>query len=303
MLDIIALHYVNEKALNAPHSAECELPSCDSLLQRAKGVGRVAIRGSPRGNQIVDLFQCSPIRVMLPRIGAGGFEEVVFINTGGGIAGGDHLGFVLTALADASVVGTSQTAERVYRALSKPARVTTKLRANEGSKLAWLPQETIFFNGARLIRTTEVELVSGAELLALEWLVLGRAAHGEEILTGHIAENWRVTIDGRLTWADCFLIEEETFPHLQNQALLAANKAIATLIYFGRDLRGRLELLRELVSSLRCRCEATIIGGLVVVRFVSEFASVLRSALREFLKQIAHEFGPGHFGVPKMWSC
>jgi urease accessory protein len=228
---------------------------------------------------------------------------VVFINTGGGIAGGDHLGSALTALADASVVGTSQTAERVYRALSQPARVTTKLRASEGSKLAWLPQETIFFNGARLIRTTEVELVSGAELLALEWLVLGRAAHGEEILTGHIAENWRVTIDGRLTWADCFLIEEETFPHLQNQALLAANKAIATLIYFGRDLQGRLELFRELVSSLHCRFEATLIGGLVVVRFASEFASALRVALQEILKRIAHEFGPGHFGVPKMWSC
>jgi urease accessory protein len=303
MLDTIALRYVNEKALNAPHSAECELPSCDSLLQRAKGVGRVVIRGSPRGNQIVDLFQCSPIRVMLPQIGAGGIEEVVFINTGGGIAGGDHLGFALTALGDASVVGTSQTAERVYRALSQPARVTTRLRASEGSKLAWLPQETIFFNRARLIRTTEVELVSGAELLALEWLVLGRAAHGEEMLTGHIAENWRVTIDGRLTWADCFRVEEETFPHLHSQALLAANKAIATLIYFGRDLRCRLEFFRELVSSLHCRFEATLVGGLVVVRFASEFASALRLALREILKRIAHEFGPGHFGVPKMWSC
>jgi len=303
MLDIIAPHHVNEEAVYAPHSAECELPPCDRLLQRAKGLGRVALRGSPGGNQIVDLFQCSPIRVMLPQIGARAIEEVVFINTGGGIAGGDHLGFALTALADACVVGTSQTAERVYRALSEPARVTTKLQASEGSKLAWLPQETIFFNGARLIRTTEVELVSGAELLALEWLVLGRTAHGEEILTGHIAENWRVTIDGRLSWADCFRVEDATFPYLHNQALLSTHKAFGTLIYFGRDLRSRLEFFRELVSSLPCRCEATLVAGLIVVRFACEFATVLRGGLREILKRIAHEFGPGHFGVPKMWSC
>jgi len=43
----------------------------------------------------------------------------------------------------------------------------------------------ITFNCARLNRETEIELSSGAELLALEWLVLGRLAHGEEMLGGH----------------------------------------------------------------------------------------------------------------------
>jgi len=66
-----------------------------------------------------------------------------------------------------------------------------------GRELAWLPQETILFNRARLSRETEIELVSGAELLALESLVLGRAAHGEEVIGGHINDSWRVrrTVD------------------------------------------------------------------------------------------------------------
>jgi hypothetical protein len=78
------------------------------------------------------------------------------------------------------------------------------LKACEAAKLAWLPQETIVFNWGRLSRETEIEVSSGAELLALEWLVLGRAAHGEEMVGGHIADSWRVKKDGRLIWADSF---------------------------------------------------------------------------------------------------
>jgi hypothetical protein len=110
----------------------------------------------------------------------------------------------VTALANASIAVTSQAAEKVYRALNESARIATKLKACEAAKLAWLPQETIVFNWGRLSRETEIKVSSGAELLALEWLVLGRAAHGEEMVGGHIADSWRVKKDGRLIWADSF---------------------------------------------------------------------------------------------------
>src|SRR4029077_8178362 len=121
----------------------------DSDLQRAGGCGRVVLSGSEKGVRIVDVFQRSPIRIMFPRVGRA-IEEAVLVNTAGGIAGGDRLKFDVTALANASIAVTSQAAEKVYRALSEPARITTKLKALEAAKLAWLPQETIVFNSGRL---------------------------------------------------------------------------------------------------------------------------------------------------------
>ena len=85
-------------------------------------------------------------------------EEAVLINTAGGVAGGDRLELCVTALPGASIAVTSQAAEKVYRALNEPARVATRLKARESARLAWLPQETIVFNWARLHRTTEIEL-------------------------------------------------------------------------------------------------------------------------------------------------
>src|ERR1700756_3083953 len=178
---------------------------------------------------------------MFPRVAGGAVEEAVFINTAGGIAGGDRLECDVTAMAEASIAVTSQAAEKVYRALNEPARIATRLKACEAAKLAWLPQETIIFNWARLSRKTEIDLSSGTELLALEWLVLGRAAHGEHMLGGTITDSWRVKKDGRLIWTDTFRATDETFPHLHRRALLSNRRAIATLIHFGPDLHTRLE--------------------------------------------------------------
>jgi urease accessory protein len=275
----------------------------DRNMQRAEGSGRMVLSGSEKGTRIKDVFESSPIRIMFPQDIRGAIHEAVLVNTAGGIAGGDRLEIAVTALANASIAVTSQAAEKVYRALNKPARITTRLKAFEVAKLAWLPQETIVFNWGRLSRETEIEISSGAELLALEWLVLGRAARGEKIAGGHITESWRVKKDDRLIWADSFRLTDEIFAQLHRKALLSNCKAIATLIYFGPGLDSRLELMRDVGVSLRCQCAATAVSELIIVRFAATTSYDLKLALHDFLQQLGRELGPGPFRVPKMWSC
>jgi len=295
---------------DSTHQLDCCLPAdmsgnhpSDNDLQRADGCCRIVLSGSENGTQIEDLFERSPIRVMFPRSEHCAVEEAVLINTAGGVAGGDRLEYSVAALPGASIAVTSQAAEKVYRALDNPARVATRLKARESTRLAWLPQETIVFDRARLHRTTEIELFSGAELLALEWLVLGRAAHGEVMVGGSIIDGWRVRKDGRLIWADSFRISGEIFGHLSRKALLSNFNSIATLVYFGPSLDRRLEFLWELLPSLGCECAVTLVSGLIVTRFAAKQSSDLKLALRSFLQQFERELGSRPFRVPKMWLC
>jgi urease accessory protein len=281
----------------------CTDPLSDRGLQRADGCGRIVLSGSENGTRIEDVFERSPTRILFPRTGSRPVGEAVLINTGGGVAGGDRLECSVIALPGASIAVTSQAAEKVYRALHDPARVATRLKACESARLAWLPQETIVFNGARIHRTTEIELCSGAELLALEWLVLGRAAHGEVVVSGCVLDGWRVKKDGRLIWADTFRISDEIFVHLNRRPLLSHFNCIATVVYFGPDLDRKLEVLREILSALTCDCAVTLVSGLIVVRFAAKQSSLLKLALCSFLQQFELEVGSGPFRVPKMWSC
>jgi urease accessory protein len=275
----------------------------DKDLQRSIGSCRIVLKGSEHGNQIVDVSQRSPVRVLFPRAGPAGIEEAVLINTSGGIAGGDRLDTAVTALADAHVTLTSQAAERIYRALDEPAHISTTLIVANSSKLSWCPQETIVFDRARVKRRTHIAVSSGAELLALEWIVLGRAAHGETVVSGEVIDSWRVEKDRRLVWADCLRITDDVFPHVRRNALLADCSAVATLVYVGTDLERRLACLRDWAASLTCHAAATMIGGLIVVRFAAPAASTLRAGLCSLLQQFDRAFGPGPFHVPKMWSC
>src|SRR4030095_4792969 len=109
-----------------------------AALQPPRVPCRIVLKGSERGNQIVDVFQRAPVRVMFPQMGnAGdaGYREPVLINTAGGVAGGDRLHTDVTALADATITLTSQAAERIYGALDQPARITTTLTAFAAAKL------------------------------------------------------------------------------------------------------------------------------------------------------------------------
>ena len=275
----------------------------DVDLERANGVGRIVLTGSERGTRIAEVYQKFPIGLVFPRIGDDLVKEAVIINSSGGIAGGDRLEIEVVALNHASVAVTTQAAEKIYRALDRPALVATKLKACGTAKLAWLPQETIVFNQARIRRQTEIDLCSGAELIALEWLVLGRAARGEEVVSGHISDSWRIKRDGHLIWADGFHVSDEVFAQLHRKALLCNWNAIGTLIYFGPSLETRLGILREIAASLDCRCAATIVGAIIIVRVAAAASSDLRRGLRSLLEQFSRELGPGPFGVPKMWSC
>ena len=250
----------------------------------------------------MDVYQQSPTRVLFPRIENGRALEAVLVNTSGGIAGGDRLRSSVTALSGASLTVTTQTAERIYRAIDTPASIVTNLNVGDAAKLAWLPQETIVFNRARIVRRTEIEIASGAEFLALESLVLGRTAHGEKISEGSIIESWLVRKDGRLVWGDTLRLTDEGFSNLTRKALFSDSIAIATLLYSGVDLERPVRLVRDLSVSCDCLCGATAVGGIAVARFAANSFAELKTTLRCLLHRFGEEVS-GTFAVPKMWSC
>jgi len=258
---------------------------------------------SEKGTRVMDLYQRSPIRVLFPRPSGGRLEEAVLVNTSGGIAGGDHLKTSFTATENASIAVTTQAAEKVYRSISESALILTMLKTCDAATLAWLPQETIVFDHARLSRETHVEVASGTQLLALEWLVLGRAAHGEKLTAATINDRWHIVKDGKLVWADSFRITDDVVRNIGRKALLSDCCAIATLVYFGSEPAVCLELMRQMTSLLGCRSGVTFVGGLVIVRFAARASYDLRTAVRSVLQQFGNGFPGRPFQVPKMWSC
>lgn len=277
--------------------------SSDAAMQRGQGYGRLVVHGGKNGNRIVDLMQRSPVRIMFPTIEGRSCSEAVLINSGGGVTGGDKIDYHIVAMNGSNIAVTTQAAEKLYKAISLPAVISTRLEILEGAQLAWLPQETIVFDRSQFRRKTELDIAPSAEVLVAELLVLGRAAHGEKLAEVSIHDEWRVRKNGRLIWADAFRLTTPIAGHMNRRSLLGDCAALCTLLYSGTLVEVMQSLIRKAAPSDGSWVGSTIVNGLLVIRIAARDAASLRQAVVVVLELFSATKGQGCFQVPKMWSC
>ena len=83
---------------------------------RVTGGADIRFRARDGGTHLADLREADGYRVRFPN--AGGAAEAVIINTGGGVAGGDHIRISARADENARATLSTPSAERIYGALA-----------------------------------------------------------------------------------------------------------------------------------------------------------------------------------------
>lgn len=259
-------------------------------MQRAWGQARAEIGPGPARSRLLRLRQAGCLRLRFPRVVTGPVDAVL-VNTAGGLAGGDRLAqsFDLSAGAELSVV--TQACERVYASLGADAEVSTRIDVGEGASLAWLPQETILFDRARLSRELHVDAAPTSRMLLCESVILGREAMGESLREASLRDRWRVRIGGRLVFADDLRLDGDVAARTAAPASLAGNRAFATILAFG--IEPDMAALREALGPLG---GASRIGGLTVARLVAGSGMALRKRLVPALRHLASR------PLPRLWS-
>jgi urease accessory protein len=204
--------------------------------------------------------------------------DAVLLNTAGGMAGGDRFSTAVFVESSASLGVTTAAAEKVYRSLEPAAEVQVTLRVGAGGSLAWLPQETILFDGARLTRNIDIELDAGASLFLVEAIVFGRAAMGETMEQGLLHDRWRLRRKGRLLWADGIRLAGDVAGKLARRASAGGAGAVATLLIVPGNETQAAALL-TLQDKLVGECGVSSWNGITLARFCATDGAALRSDL------------------------
>ena len=263
--------------------------SMTPTLQRARG--EVRVKAKLRGSTTVldRLYQSGSGKARIPK--GDGFE-VVLLNTAGGVTGGDLFENTIDAAPKTTATVTTQTAERIYRSTGKNGRVNNTLTISEGARLDWLPQETILFDRARLRRTLNIDMAEDATLLAVEPLVLGRAAMGETVSRGFLSDQWRVRRGGKLVYADALRLDGDIEAIVQNPASLTGAIACASLLYVAPDAEDRVDTVR---AALGDEGGVSAWNRLLTARIVTKDGATLRAALIRIVAAL--RTGP----LPRVW--
>ncbi|MFN0113180.1 MAG: urease accessory protein UreD [Paracoccaceae bacterium] len=250
-------------------------------FERASGAAQVALTADGALTRLRRLSQSGSAKAFLPDVHRDP-PEIVFLNTAGGLTGGDRLSFAVDLGPGAAAVAATQTAERAYRAAGGMARLDVRLGLGAGARLDWLPQETILFDGAALSRSTRADLDRGARLLMAESLILGRAAMGERVGRVSLTDRREVWRAGAPMVIDAFRLSDAALA--PRPALLGPDRAIATLWLIEEGAEDAVGPLRAAlgpgaaVSGWDGRCCARLSApdGLTLRRRVVAALAVLR---------------------------
>ena len=283
-----------------PDSPEASPATADAPA-RQRSAGRVRLRAGPVGaggsTRILDLAEAGPSRLRFPK-GEGALEAVL-VNTAGGVACGDTFAIDLDLEPAADLVLTTTAAEKIYRSDGPVSRIENRLTLREGARLAWLPQETILFDSARVRRRFEADLAPGAALIAVEIVAFGRAARGERIAAGLLADTWRVRRSGRLAYADNFVLEGPISDLLACPAIGGGACACATLLDISDGAEARLEDVRARLAALDrpgIEAAASAWNGHLVIRALADGVGPLRALVSRFLA------GYRGLPMPRVWQ-
>jgi urease accessory protein len=271
-------------------------PLPNEIFAGNRAVGRVAftvaagLGGSRRGR----VYEAGSLRVRFPNGNSKTALDAVIVNTGGGMTGGDRFGVDINVGAGARLTVTTAAAEKIYRSLGPDTDIGVKLDVGPGGALAWLPQETIVFDQARLRRSIDIALARDGNLLLAEATVFGRSAMGETVVQGHFFDRWRLRVDGALVFAETLRLDGDIARRLAQRAIASGGVAVASVIkYPGNDADAAA--IRALQERFAGEVGVSAWNGLVVARLVASDGAALRRDLVAVLSAL--DTAP----LPRLW--
>ncbi|MGV7217760.1 urease accessory protein UreD [Bradyrhizobium sp. UFLA05-112] len=259
---------------------------------RARGAVRFDVHARDGVTRRGALHESGSLRVRFPSPEGEGLSGV-FVNTAGGVAGGDRFDIEIAAGHGSRLTLTTAAAEKVYRAPGAPAKLNIALKAAAGAHLGWLPQETILFDRARVHRRFDIELDESASLLLCEIVVFGRTAMGERVEQGEFVDRWRMRRGGRLVFAETVRLDGDIGLKLARPAVAKGGAAIGTALIVPGD-EALVERIREASESFAGEVGISAWNGFAMARFCAQDAARLRADMMAVLARTGA-------ALPRLW--
>ena len=228
-----------------------------------------------------------PLLVQRPFYPEGAPCHVYVLHPPGGIVAGDRLELDIHLEPGSHALLTMPGASKFYRSIGPTARLAQRFHLGADSTLEWLPQDSIFFAGARASLDSRFTLAPGARLLAWETLCLGRPVMNERFDHGALDSRLHIEMPDDPGLYERLRIEGGQLDKLAGHPLLAtfcASPADPAL----------LEHIRALLDELDNPAGATLLGSLLVIRLLDHD----NQHLQHTLQRLWHVLRPAVIGLP-----
>ncbi|KAF3980934.1 MAG: urease accessory protein UreD [Methylococcales symbiont of Hymedesmia sp. n. MRB-2018] len=238
-----------------------------------------------------------PLTVQRPFYPEGGLCHVYIIHPPGGIVSGDQLSINVQLGHKTKALITTPGAAKFYRSNGEQAVQTVSLKIKEDSVLEWLPQETLIFEGARLLSDIRVDLLGNAKFIAWEICALGRPAAGESFKQGEALLKWQVFRDGMPLFLEKMCLDSEAFLARWG---LNGYSSCGTFLISGAS-KANLESVRALIADTVGQ-GVTLIDDLLICRATADKTELIRCFFEKIRTLIRMDIVQEKPCTPRIWA-
>jgi urease accessory protein len=248
-----------------------------------------------------------PLRVLKSLHPEGDVCHSVLVHPPGGMVGGDHLAIDVRLEPGSHALITTPGATRFYRSSGAPAEQSVAIEAAAGSRLEWLPLETIAYSGCEATNRSCCRLAPGAEMIGWDVTALGLPASDLPFVAGRFTQS--IELPGR--WLDRATIRADDTRLLDSPLGWNGRRVLATMWFAAGSVIAdgrRDDLLAAARATIDAHALASSAGatspqdGVVVVRALAERVE----PAMDLLVRIWRVWRPIAWGLdacaPRVWS-
>lgn len=240
-----------------------------------------------------------PLRVQRPFYPELEVCHCYIVHPPGGVVGGDRLSVDVDVDSHASALLTTPAAGKFYRSEGLVATLTQRFRVQPQASFEWLPQETIFYRGARVKARTCVELSANSRFVGWEINCLGLPARDEVFDDGRLRLGFELSIDGTPRWIDHLRIDGEG-PARNARWGLGGSTAIGTMLIYPGD--AELSEALKQISTAGVELAVTVVDGVLFCRAMNAQAEPIRRAFLACWSRARPEVLRREATAPRIWA-
>jgi urease accessory protein len=217
--------------------------------------------------------QLGPLTIQRPFYPEGDICHSYLLHPPGGVVGGDQLSINIVCDEDAATLITTPGATKFYRSSgNQRAHQHVKLIVKPGATLEWLPQQNIFFPGARVDLETDIHIDAGGQFIGWEMHCFGRPVINETFNHGSVHSCTRIWLEGSLHLVERLITEADEGINSPTglrgnatQGSLLAAPVDDTMAQALRDIANNWQTATETPSTEQPSINSALLIGITVV--------------------------------------
>lgn len=162
--------------------------------------------------RVEDVFCTAPYKIMRPFV-RGDRADIMVMAASAGLLAGDTLDAEYRFESGSNAAVYTQGYEKVFNTGEGHVARHIRLSVGEGAQVGFLPQPVIPFAGSDLRSETQVSLAKDCRFTYAEIVACGRSGRGERFQMHRLDSRLRVTVDGRLAFAEHTRLEPARIDH------------------------------------------------------------------------------------------